>query len=93
MTPQSSAPSTSGRVASSGAFRGISPVMGAATLALVLGFSALTVIDVEFAGKLFGTAGAWIAAALPFSIVMLIMAYGLVKSLAREPLSRSGSVD
>jgi choline/glycine/proline betaine transport protein len=71
MKPQSSAASVSGLVASSGLFKGISPVMGAATLALVLGFSAFTVVDVEFAGKIFGAAGTWIAATLDWYYVVV----------------------
>ena len=72
MKPQSSAPPASRIVASSGPFKSISPVMGVATLALVLGFSAFTVVDVEFAGKMFGAAGAWIAATLDWYYVVVI---------------------
>jgi choline/glycine/proline betaine transport protein len=51
-----------------------------------LGLAVLTALLI-LAGGLDSLQSASIAAALPFSIVMLIMGYGLVKSLLQEPLT------
>jgi choline/glycine/proline betaine transport protein len=55
-----------------------------------MGLAVLTALLI-LAGGLESLQSASIAAALPFSVVMLIMGYGLVKSLAQEPLPRSKS--
>lgn len=61
-----------GLVARSGFFRGMNPFMGIASMAMIMGFVAFTVVDVDYAGQVYAAGKDFIIGALDWFYVVVV---------------------